>query len=160
MIDKIEKKKVTLVEIGYEKDGEQVYYADKYARDNLKTLKQEVLNLNGKEMVLVTKVEDLENRVNALTATTNCVPKDLNKLTNEVKSEQINMKEKDLYLYVNDCRDGENKASKVNIIELGKIHNKLTPLVRTIDTESAFDMIKGNLQDGEYIYKSAEIQEK
>lgn len=166
-ITKIDKKPKKLLEIGYtNSNNEEVYYADSAAREkinkinnSLKELNQNILDLNSKELTLISKVENLETRVNELTSTTNCVPKELkglNTLTNEITQEQISMDKKDIFLYV----DNNSKPSKVSVIELGKIHNKLTPLVRTVDTDNAFNIIKDDLQDGEYIYKSAEIQEK
>lgn len=155
-IDKKEKKNL---EIGYiNSEGSEVYYADKAARQKLKKIEGALLNIQDSvETVSLLKdsVKKLESKVNSITST-DAVPKNLNTLTNEVTADQINMFTKSIYLYVDNHTDNLSKPGKVNIIELGKIHNKLTPLVKTIDDKTQLSTI----DEGEYIYLSENLTNK
>lgn len=150
------KEKKTL-EIGYvNSNGESVYYGDKGARKKLATLESTLINIQESVEgvnLLAKDVKELEAKVNSITKTENdSVPKKLNTLTNELKHDQISMFTKDIYLYI----DNQETPSKVNIIDLGKIHNKLTPLVKTIENEKQLSTI----DEGEYIYLSADLTNK
>lgn len=155
----IDKKQPKTLEIGYiNSSGESIYYADKDARKRLSAVEGNIIDLQqtANEVVLLAdSIKNIENKVNSITRT-DAVPKNLELLTAEIKSEQINMSMKDIYLYADNHESSRSIPSKVNIIELGKIHNKLTPLVKTIDNEKDLT----NVTEGEYIYLSKDIADE
>lgn len=154
IINKREKPKL---EIGYKNSsGDVTYYADKDARRELKNLSEAILNIAQGNSDINISVESVKDDIKNIykeidkLSLTGGVPKQLNTLTNEVKSEQISMNGdvKEMYLYI----DNNSKPSKVSVEELGRIHNKLTPLVRTVDDTEELQKVS----EGEYVFNNIE----